>query len=285
MDYYPALFKLPINHSGEHMQDEGKIFTEQRVYKRGTDRARKSRPIAQPHTASNHWLLKSSLLLLLVSILIWGWLKLTNPENFPIYNVQIRGNYVHVDHNNLRQTIVPFIQKGFLMMDTRGLQDRLLQLPWVATAKVQRIWPDKIIIYLTEQHPVARFGKNTLLNAEGELFTVKPQTVPAGLPLLMGPLGQQKLMLDTYQAMHNTLTPLSLKATILVVDPQQFWRLQLDNGIVLLIGKTDPIARLQRFVAVYPQVVGDKATLIDYIDLRYSHGMAIHFKNQNITKA
>lgn len=264
------------------MQDEGNIFTEQPLYNRDPRRSRIKR-LPQQQPQSSRLILKISLALLLVSALVLGWLKLTNPETFPIYDVKIDGHYARVDHNALRQTILPFIQKGFVMIDTAGLQDRLLQLSWVETAKVRRIWPDKIVITLTEQHPIARFSKNILLNAEGGLFNVKPSTIPAGLPLFIGPPDQQKLMIQAYQTMGAALAPLNRKITILASDTQQFWRLQLDNGIVLLIGKIDPLARLQRFIAVYPQVIGNKAAIIDYIDLRYNHGMAVHFKSQNLT--
>lgn len=263
------------------MQDDGKIFTEQRAPRRDFDRFRSTRSPKQQSNNSNRWLLKLSLGILLISIIAWGWIKLTNPETFPIYNVEISGHYPRVDHNNLRQVIIPFIQRGFLMMDTTGLQDRLQQLSWVATVKIKRVWPDKVIITLTEQQPFARINKTTLLNTEGDLFTVKPTTIPAGLPLFISPPDHPKLMLQTYKSFSDALAPLSLKIVALAVDQQQFWRLQLDNGIVLLIGKTDYLQRLQRFVDVYPQVVGNKVALIDYIDLRYNHGMAVHFKTQN----
>lgn len=263
------------------MQDEGKIFTEQRAPRRDFDRFRSTRSPKQQSNNSSRWLLKLSLGVLLISTIAWGWIKLANPETFPIYNVEIRGHYARVDHNNLRQAIIPFIQRGFLMMDVTGLQDRLQQLSWVATAKIKRVWPDKVIITLTEQKPFARVSKTALLNTEGDLFTVKPATIPTGLPLFIGPPDQQKLMLQTYKSFSAALAPLNLKIATLAVDNQQFWRLQLDNGIVLLIGKTDYSQRLQRLVDVYSQVVGNKVALIDYIDLRYNHGVAVHFKSQN----
>lgn len=264
------------------MQDEGNIFTEQPLYHRDSQRSRVKRvPNKQSQqNFSSRSFFKLSFLLLLVSIFIWGWIKLTNPETFPIEHVQIKGEYPRVNREALRQTILPFVDNGLIKLDKTGLQDRLLQLPWVATAIVKRVWPNKILVTLTEQKPIARFGKNILLNAEGDVFNVNVDTIPEGLPLFVGPSDQKKLMIQAYQAIEQVLAQLNRKITILTLDTQQFWRLQLDNGIVLLIGKIDPLPRLQRFVAVYPQVIGTKAATIDYVDLRYSHGIAVHFKNQ-----
>jgi cell division protein FtsQ len=265
------------------MQDEGNIFTEQPLYNRHPQRSGIKR-LPKQTPPSSKIVRKVSLALLLISSIVLGWLKLSHPETFPIYDIKVKGYYPHIDRNTLRQTILPFVQKGFIMLDTAGLQDRLLQIPWVATANIQRVWPDKIIITLTEQQPMARFGKNMLLTPEGNLFAIEGNSLPQGLPLFIGPQDERKLMIETYPAMKKVLSSINQTITILAIDSQQFWRLQLNNGIVLLIGKIDALPRLQRFADVYSQVVGTKSSsTIDYIDLRYNHGMAVHFKNQNPT--
>jgi cell division protein FtsQ len=260
------------------MNDDGKIYAEKRPYVRFT----KQRPVNQ--TAAHdperkQWLSKSLLGVLLVGILVAGWIKLSNPNTFPIHRVKIEGTYSHVNATALRQTILPFIQKGFLKIDVADLQDRLQQLPWIYSATIQRVWPDSLIITLTEQKALARYNDNALLNQYGELFNVDPNHLPQDLPIFIAPMGQQILVWQTYQKLSTLLTPLSLKITILGLDARQSWRLQLSNGIVLFLGKTDPEQRLQRFVAAYPQVVGNRAEQINYVDLRYAHGISVRTKN------
>ena len=123
-----------------------------------------------------------------------------------------------LDHGVLRQTILPYVQKGFWGADLTGLKDRLLQLSWVADASVQRNWPDSLVIKLTEQKPVARFGADKLLNSQGDLFAVAPTTVPPGLPLFIGSVGQQKLMVQMYQQMTALLAPIGFKISSLELD-------------------------------------------------------------------
>lgn len=262
------------------MRDEGKIITEQRVYDRGGERRRVARKAnSQPGKSV---IFKITIAVLFLSCLFWAWSKITNPQTFPIHSVKITGNYPHLDHDLLRQTIIPFIQNGFVNLDSSGLNDRLAQLPWVYSASVQRQWPDTLLIQITEQNPVAQFGKNTLLNAQGDLFTVDPKTIPSNLPVFVGQVGQQQTMLASYQQMQKLLDPLKLKITTLVMDTRGSWQLELSNGIIVYIDNNNPLVRLQRFEKMYQQIIGNNASQIKTVDLRYSNGMAVGYRD-NVT--
>lgn len=269
------------------MSDEGKIVAGTRVYIRegahSHTAARSAAAVSSRGHTTHHsrWMLKISLVLLLICALIWSWQKLTNPAVFPVRAVQIRGNYNHVDHTVLRQTVLPFIQKGWVNLDESALQDRLQQIPWVNSVSVHRALPGKLIITLTEQTPIARLTDTALLNNDGEIFSVDTTTVPAGLPLFTGPAGQQKIMLDEYRQIAAIVLPLHLQVTNLTLDERHSWALQLSNGIVVLLGKVDALPRLTRFVQVYSQVIGSQAATISSVDLRYSNGVAVRFKTSS----
>lgn len=263
------------------MNEELKIFVEQRTATRqGTGAHRHSRFVQQSQSQQSGYrrLFSWSLLLLFVLTLFAGWLKFSNIPILPIRAVKIEGNYPHVDQMALRTTILPFLNKGFLTIDVTGLQDRLSQLPWVYTATVTRQWPNTLIIALVEQRPVARFNDQALLNGDGELFNSASEPISPQLPLFIATPAQRHLILQGYQKMSAILAPLSLQINILAVDARQSWRLQLSNGIVVLLGKLEPLRRLQYFVAAYPEVIAAKSTMISYVDLRYAQGMAVGYK-------
>lgn len=264
------------------MYEEGKV-TPHRIYMDARRNSqRHARFPAKP--ATHRWSLKVTGLLLLFSTMLWAWLKIISPQTFPINTVKITGNYSHVDRELLRSTVMPYMQNGFLRMDTNGLKDRLLQLSWVATVDIHRNWPDKVIINLTEKSPIARFGSDSLIDAHGEIFSKGDIKLSSSLPLFVAPEGQQKSVINMFTAMSPLLAQLHMKITALVLDQQQVWRLQLDNGMVLFAGKMQPLERLQRFVNVFPQIIANKSLdTIDYIDLRYTQGLAVHFKNQKLT--
>lgn len=272
------------------MREDAKILNGQRLYSHTKDNS-VGRPTHQaqsnnPSVGYHHWFLKVSVFLLIICVLIWAGQKISDPRTLPVSTVQVVGNYQHIDHAQLQQAILPYVAKGFLWADTASLQDRLQQLPWVNTVSVRRAWPDRLIVTLSEQQPAARIDANTLVSVQGEKFIVAKNTIPAGLPVFVSPIdGQQKIMLQTYQAMSAVLAPLSLQISALSLDARQSWALQLNNGIVLLIGKLNPLQRLQRFVQVYKQIVnGNNPAAISTIDLRYANGVSVHFKNQNLTK-
>jgi cell division protein FtsQ len=258
------------------MNEENKIFAGPRPYAVNPAKKGTARNLKQPRQW--RWFLKLSLGFILICVLVYGWFKLTDPETFPIHSVKIAGTYSHIDQEKLRATILPFIRKGFLVIDTASLQDRIQQLPWVYSANVHRVWPDILMIGLVEQQPIARYNDNALLNKYGEVFNIDPASMPTNLPLFIAPPGQQVLLWQTYQKLSALIAPLDLKINILGLDARQSWRLQLSNGIVLLLGKLAPEQRLARFVAAYPQVVGTRSAAINYVDLRYTHGMAVGFK-------
>lgn len=259
------------------MHDEGKIVAEQRLYGRSREQLR-SVKYSKQNEHNSSWFWRLSLGIFIICVLVWGWSKLMDPAVFPIRKVQIAGDYHNVDHTLLRQTILPYVQKGFLAADLTGMKDRLLQLPWVADVVIKRTWPDSLEIKLAEQQPVARFGADILLNAQAELFNVPAATVPPGLPLFVGSVGQQKLMIQMYQQMTALLAPIKVKISSLILDSRQSWQVQLENGLQIYIGKVDPLQRINRFVAIYQQTLSEKIDTVQSVDLRYANGIAVRFK-------
>ena len=92
--------------------------------------------------------------MLCISLILWDGLKLYNPNTLPIRSVKIVGDYSHVDHQLLQQTILPFLTGCFLRMDSVGLTNQLQQLPWIDNASVRRIWPGTLQIHIVEKKPV-----------------------------------------------------------------------------------------------------------------------------------
>ena len=64
----------------------------------------------------------------------------------------------------------------------------------------------------------------------------------------------------------------------LMLSERFAWRLQLDNGIVLNLGRQEYVARLQRYIDIFPYL-RDQSDNIEYVDLRYDTGMAVGWKD------
>lgn len=225
----------------------------------------------------NFFKLSLTFLVLLSGIFLWQ--KCGDATYFPIRHIKITGDLIHVERDSLQQTIRPFLDKGFLRFDSRQLKGKLLQEAWIDTVVIKRFWPDTLLVNFTTKKPVALIGNNNLLDEQGHIFNAGQINSSAwDLPRFVGPLGQQKYLLQTYQAIYPLIKELGLKIKLLKLVNQQFWYLQLSNGLTLYLSRIGPDIQLKRFVDVYADVIENKVAMIDYADLRYAHGMAIKYK-------
>jgi len=237
------------------------------------------------HSRSFHvlrrWFFRFSLTLLILLSGILAWQKCGDPTFFPVKHIKISGDLNHVKRDSLQQIILPFTQKGFLRLDSRRLKDRLLQESWIAAVTIKRFWPDTVAVNFTTRIPVALIGNHDLLDEQGNVFSAgQVNTASLDLPAFVGPLANQKYLLQAYEAMQPFISNLSLKIKLLKLVDQQYWYLRLNNGLALYLSRAEPDVQLKRFVAVYPDVIESKASMIDYVDLRYAHGMAVKFKKR-----
>jgi len=196
---------------------------------------------------------------------------------FPIAEVKVIGAQ-NIDHEAIQHLIAPLVSRGFFGVDVGEIKDRLSPSPWVARIIVQRVWPDQVFIKVIEKTPIARWNTTDILGSEGELFHPSDMSFSADLPHFVGPEGEQSRMLAYYKKINLLLAPLHFKVSRLELTPYLSWKMTFDNGIQLATGHKDSLTRLTHFVKLYPKIVGDRASEVEYIDLRYSNGMAVRWK-------
>lgn len=215
--------------------------------------------------------------LVLASIITINQFKLS--RYFPIKKVRVYG-MAHLEQDQVKDTLLPMVRRGFFSIDVEHVRDRLEKMPWVSDIVVRRNWPDQLDVTVIERQAVALWNHRSLLSAEGELFSPKTSTYPGQLTEFIGPDGKQITMLKYFVKMNRILGSLHAKISYLELTPYYTWKLKLDNGIVLKMGYSDVLTRLSHFVKVYPKIVGSRAADVDYVDLRYSNGMAVRWKKQ-----
>lgn len=218
------------------------------------------------------------LLILLVSGLLWGWSVLKDPQIFPINEVKIKATYQHIDPQTIQHAIASYVNSSFFAVDITSIKKQLLQLPWVYMVFVNRVWPDKIFVKITEQTAVVQWNNNSLLNSDGEIFTPSKSTFPGNLPALFGPEDQVEEIWQYYQQMNQALVKLGLTIIQASSDERGLWQLVLSNSINLMLGNTDIMNKFYMFVKVYPKIIGANGGRVKNIDLRYANGLAIKWK-------
>lgn len=196
----------------------------------------------------------------------------------PITRVVIHGSFERVSADQLEGMLRPQVGRGFLRVDLAGLQREVTALPWIASARLSRRWPDTLELVITEQQPAARWGVDGLLNARGELFIEQATHIPAGLPRLSGPAGSEAQVAARYSALQDQLVPRGLAVVALTLDERGAWSFQLSNGIAVRLGSLRVDERLAVFYRALDQVVGGMAGEVDYVDMRYANGFAIGWR-------
>jgi cell division protein FtsQ len=216
---------------------------------------------------------------LLLGAAVWGGRQLLDPARFPLHTVRIESPLVRVAQQTIRDTVGQHVAAGFLGVDVDAVRDALQALPWVESATVRRAWPDKLIVRVTEQQALARWGSDALVNRRGELF--RPQTDASWerLPLLRGPHDTSRQVAQQYVALQGMLSPLGLAITHLSLNERRALSLRLDNGLQLGLGRQDTDLRLLRFVRAFPQVLKPRLAMIESVDLRYTNGFAVRWRD------
>ena len=228
---------------------------------------------------NSHWLGWG--MLVLVTALLLGLLlqHLANPLTLPIRKIRVQGALVHVNEAMLRNSVVDNVQGGYFNIDVASLRKTVEQLPWVKTSAVRRVWPDTVVISVVEQQPLATWAKGGLVNIHGELFEPEVSSQLKQLPMFSAPVGMQQSVTELYRDLSAQLTPLGMRIVGLQLDDRRAVQLQLHNGIQLVLGREERLARLQRFVNVYNKTLAHHTMRIRRVDLRYSNGMAVRWDN------
>ncbi|MGA7802600.1 MAG: cell division protein FtsQ/DivIB [Gammaproteobacteria bacterium] len=210
----------------------------------------------------------------------WAVRWLRNPHTLPLRTVRIEGDLRHLSAGQLQKVVAPVATGGFFGVNVDAVRRAAESLAWVDQVSVRRMWPDTLQLKVTEQRPIARWGKAALINPRGVVFTPPANTVPAGLPQLEGPKGLEPAVLQQYRAMTKALAPLGLKIAQLVEDQRRAWDLRLTDGVELKLGRADAYPRLLRFVRIYPKVLAGHVSRLVSVDMRYSNGFAVRWDQQ-----
>jgi cell division protein FtsQ len=210
---------------------------------------------------------------------VWAWHWLKRPNVLPITHIAIQADYQHIKKDVLETTVAPYLAAGFFQLNIMELQQALLAMPWIATASINRIWPNKILITITERQAVARWKGDALLDKKGAIFKPAVASFPTGLPLLNGMDEEAVKIWQYYQEMTTALTPLSLRIVELDLTPRQSWSLVLNNGARIFLGRLDVLQRLNHFIKLYPKLFAARSNILESVDLRYPNGMSIRWRD------
>lgn len=202
----------------------------------------------------------------------------------PIRAIEIEGSFHRVSALDVEAELAGEVGRGFFSADLRAMQARLETAPWVDSAQVRRRWPDTLTVRVVEQVPAARWGEAGLLNVRGELFIDQTRHLPRELPRLAGPEGAQAVVAARYLLLREQLLGVGLQVAEVEMDARGAWRIVLDTGLEVRLGRRDVDARIERFLAAVGGVLAPRMTEINYVDMRYSNGFSVGWTSSALAR-
>ena len=174
--------------------------------------------------------------------------------------------------------ISPKISLAFL--DVADARDRLERLPLVKNASFRKLYPNELVIALTEREPHAlwqRNGELFVIAADGTVIDRVQDARFTHLPLVVGEAanGRTKDYLDLLEA----AGPMKRRVIAGTLVSGRRWTLKIDNGIDVRLPETGAAAAVSRLVKLeYEQKILEKDVLA--IDLRMSDRVVVRLTEE-----
>lgn len=201
---------------------------------------------------------------------------LLRSELFPLREMTVRGSLAHTSRAEIEQAAHGRVGGNFFAVDLAQVRAALEGLPWVRRVEVRRVWPDRLEATLEEHVALARWAAGGLVNVQGERFAGASEAL---LPQFAGPAGSEAEVTRRYHRFVEILAPLAAAPERVALSPRYAWRLRLDDGLGIELGRdapNDPVeARLARLVAAWPQTLARMPIKHEQVDLRYPNGFAL----------
>jgi cell division protein FtsQ len=222
--------------------------------------------------------------LLMLAALAWWALR---QPFFPLAGIRVDGDVAHNNAVTLRANVAPQLTGNFLTLDLARARAAFEAAPWVRRAVVRREFPNRLRVTLSEHEPVAHWGDEAgsrLIDSFGEVFDANVAEVDDRLPRLDGPIEQSAQVLDMYRALAPLFRSRDLSIDELSLSGRGSWRVKLDSGAALELGRgggEEVAARTRRFLSSVEPVAsqyGRALASVESADLRHNEGYALRLR-------
>ena len=201
----------------------------------------------------------------------------------PLSKIMVGGNFNHLEEQELAELVNIEIDGGFLSMNLNQLRQELKSHPWIHQVSVRREWPSTLKVEVIEEVPIARWGKKGFLNRLGDQLSLPENSNLKSLPVLEADFGSSQDMIAQYLLLAELLAPTDLKLTELQRDAVGAWQIETAAGVRIVLGRDQIIEKIRRLIVVWGSGLDVQLNNIATIDLRYPNGLAVSWRDQDIT--
>lgn len=218
-------------------------------------------------------------IVLLAAMVPWGTGQVLSAMDRQIMAIDVTGTLVGESRTDLERKTGDWIGRSFFATDLSDIKTELEQRPWVESAAVRRVWPDRLEIEIREKKPLAYWNSDRLVSRSGELFAPPNPEIAGRLPRLAGPDERVKDVIRQARTMSETLSARGLGFAGLTLEQRGAWTLTLANGIEVVLGRDQVEERFERFITVYENRLISREDEVSQVDARYTNGVAVKWKS------
>ena len=216
--------------------------------------------------------------------------RLAQQPKFQLKRVEVLGDLRHVTAVSVRAALAGRLRGDYFTLrleDTRRLFETV---PWVAQASVRRVWPNSLLVTLTEHRALGVWEDGRLLSDRGELFVANPDEaeIYGALPEFSGPAAGAQDAARRYYELSAQFAALSLRIDAIDISERKAWSLRVSSQLSdesreasvsrIELGRDSTAAplsqRVAQVIAAYPLVVAQIGGTPARIDARYANGLA-----------
>ncbi|HPQ95451.1 MAG TPA: cell division protein FtsQ/DivIB [Thiolinea sp.] len=216
-------------------------------------------------------------LMVVAGALLWVTAWINKPESLTINQIDWQGRFEYVSRAELEALAAPWVDTNLYLLDAARLETTLEGHPWVRDVSMYKAWPRQLIVRVEEQHPVAFWGDDQLLNQYGEVFPGTLVEKQGIFPTIYSPKASGREMGERYVRVMNVLKGLGLEVVELTEDDRGSWRMRFRQGPDVIIGRKEQDRRIERFKVGFMQELKSRFADIRRIDLRYTNGFAVEW--------
>ena len=167
---------------------------------------------------------------------------------------------------------------GLHSLSLSQVQDAVSELSWADRVSARRRWPDTLVIRLLRHSVVARWGGGGFVATNGEVIALADELANPNLPLLSTQRASSARAMEVFSSLNSAFDRAGLRLAQLQESQLGEWTAVLGNGIEVVLGRDDLVARVQRFLVVYEQALTVSPQKVAAVDARYHNGLAVRWQ-------
>lgn len=203
----------------------------------------------------------------------------------PVRELVITGVLRHVQPDEVRVIAAPLVEANKLFaLDLDGIRAAIERLPWVAQVRIDRQWPARLGVRITEREAFARWGEREALSTEGVVFAPGSVVLANTLPKLSGAAGREREVMAMYGQLADRLSETPFALTSLTQDARGEWVGVTEQNITLRFGRSNPLDQIARLKITVLPALSSRLDSVQRIDLRYANGFAVSWRDTTETK-